>query len=468
MALPINPLNTNAMAALAGQRAPYLNLPLFGQGVLQATEDKAKLDQQYASMQQQGQLDQAQMANQFNIAKYGEQQMNTRQQAMLQQQAQQAGLDRDQKMTLAQMGNQLEQAKMNQQNQQFGQELGLKQQELGSTSAYQQGMLGVEQQKAQQEYQLQQVQAMMMLQQNELNKAGAAGALLSMGLNQYSNDPKKQQQFVQSALPTLIKEGLISNDQAQQYASMDPQQLQQAAASHVLLAGMAKQGMNGNMAGMMPTAMNIFGNFQPGKSTLDQVQQEQVGANRSTQEVTNLLANFNPELFSTKANIQATVGNEASRMGLGSLPGVSFATDLAAQRAAFSSNTLSSIMATLQQQKGVRFNKMSVDVLTPEVPNPEKDGPEVAFSKIVTLNQRMQRAASMADQLQSQGLKPDDKEYQEKINEAIQSPAPGKITFKTQAGNLVQADYQTVKQIAEKNNLTFPDAMKYVLSRQVQ
>lgn len=486
MALNLTPAQGSGMASLAGRGTPNLNLPLWG---LQ-TQGYGQQLLQGANIAGQLQTSQNNLAAQQQMNLFNQIQENARNKATLLNSAQIAQGNQQNQMAIAQMGNTTQQQQIAQQgayqqgelaNQQ--QQNKLQAQQIAQTGAYQQGQLGVAQQDVGVRQQQLQIEAMKAMMPMQLAKLGASNALMLMGLNQYAGDPQQLASFIQSQNAEDVKDGIISPNEAAARAQMTPQQLQAEALRNVMITGYAA-GSHGNMAAanMMPSGAmgNIYGNITAGKTTTDQTETGLAGTQRAMMDLTNSLNNFDPSLFSYSSQIQQDVGGEIGKApefiqkatnfmsSVFGTPSTEQMTSQAAAARAFKSNMLQGIMDTLNQQKGVRFNQASVSVLEPEIPTigagPEGDSPQEAFSKMVTLYQRMQHATDFEATLLKQGLEPNSEKFQSKVMDYLKtSPVSGKLTYTTQDGQQHPMGYEDVKGFAEHNKQSFGQTVQYIL-----
>lgn len=485
MTININPLNVGGMAGLASRGTPNLNLPLYGvdtsgygKNLLQGAIAAAQLGQQQNSLY-----------GQLAMQKYAQDQENMRNVNTLQNQMKIATSGNANQMSIAKMNNATQQQSVNQQGRYQQGQLALQQQGLQQQGQYQQGQLdignrGLDIQTAQQQqqvkYQDQQLklEAMKIMQPQQLAKLGASNAMMLMGLQQYGNDPKKLQEFVQHQTQLDLKNGIITKEEAADRMNMSPQDLQVSAMTNVMMTGMSQQGANSNMAGMMPNMGNIYGNIGLGNAQEAASQKSLVASGRSMMDIAAPLVNFNPDIFSdygqASANLGSKVGNApqavkkavdwVSNVTGGAIPNTSQMVNLKATADAFQSNVLGSIMATLAQQPGSRFNKMSVDVLKPEVPEIGHDTAETAFSKMVTLYQRMSRAHEYESQLVREGINPSSEDFTNKVVKFMKTAqVPGELSTTLPSGEKVSLNYEKVKAFADHNKIPVNQAIQYFM-----
>lgn len=502
MAIGLNSLSDQGLSQLAGMRVGAIPLQTssldlgapqrgYAEGQIRRQQDQQKLNEQ--SLQNAGALGVArqqgvnQLANtglegQNSLASIGAQGQQTLANTQLQGQQQLANtqlLGQQQLQNTGMQGqNQLANTALSNQGQAQVQNSvnAISQAKNAAEAQYQQGQLGIQQQQAdteqakqQQESTMQNLQATMMMKSTQIKTMGAAGSIIAMGLNQYQGNPQKQQEYLNSTIPTLVQEGILPQDEADKISQMTPDQVHQLALAHVLMAGYAGDAKSAGLS--LPGSKALFGNIQPDQKNQTDLQNQAINSQRSQMDVGKMITSFDPSVFTGAGILQGKYGNYASMLPnavQSVLPGMESSTDQAAKNAAYSSNTLQGIMDTLAQQKGVRFNKMTVDVLKPEIPEPGVDGPAQAFSKVVTLNQRMQRANEFADTLIKQGVSVDSKQYQSKMNDFLQTDSntgTGKIPYTTSSGERTELGYNQINNLAQHNKMSFNETLNHILNQ---
>jgi hypothetical protein len=471
-----------------------MNLPVSGldvgapaQGVAagQMGALQMQLGQRAAYMQQQAELQKAQIAAQGQV---GAAQMNATGRVMVGQGNNQT--------SLANAGTQQQTALMGQQNQaQIAQQQqaiqaqrnAIMQQQANQTGGLQgqQGQAAImqaqaAQQKAQAQTAQQQLAARSQLNTQQLDQRGAAGSALLMGLNQYQGNPQAQQAFLAKTIPVLVQQGSISQDEATQLLKSDPDTAHALIAQDVLLSGYGKDLKNGKSSGA-GGAGNLLnpapqsgtnpppGNLPLGTQAENNAQNSQIESQRSLIDGSTVMQSFNPAFFTTAGNLTADAGIVAGKLGIS---GTSAET-LAAQRDAFAGNVLQNIMDTLAQQKGVRFNKASVETLLPEMPESGAftgDSPETAWNKVVTLYQRMDRAGTAATQLLQKGIDPNSKAGLAQIQQMLGKSGQdtGKIPYTNSQGKVMQLGYNDIQKLATHNGMSFGDTVKQIQQSNLQ
>lgn len=482
MALPINSLNDSGLAALAGQRVGALPLqvtpvdlgaPQTGTalGMIKAQQQKFEMAQIQAKAQGEIGVAQQQGQNQLatqSLQNAGQQQLQQSQQGFEQpfkQQEQATNLQAVQQQGQFQQG-QLQQG----------------QQQIKQQGQIAQGQLGVAQQQAntqqaqqQQEAVMQNLSARMAMKSYELKQRGAAASALLIGYNQYQGQPDKQQQYAQMMIPHLVQDGSMSQTEADELSQLPVDQQRGLLAHDLMMSGAAQDGKDSGLTSLPGMNNSAFGPTALGTKAQSDNQNLQMETQRSLMDSTALLTNFDSNNFTTGGQAQGLWGQVIGKMPQAvqdALPGTQEAKDRAASIDAYKGNVLQSLMSTLAQQKGVRFNKMTIDSLKAEMPTPaigplEGDSPEQAFAKSVTLYQRMQRANDFANSLSQQGLTPNSTTYQDKINNFIQNDqTPGKLTVQLPDGKQHTLGLKDIQAFATANKMTEGQAIGHFLTMQ--
>lgn len=500
MPIPENQLNISGLAQLAGQQMPRLDLPLSGitatpnQPIFQGAEVAAQLQQQRNQMQYQGMLEQ------FKQGQENQRNNTTAQAGMLNAQTAASGrvgaanalaapnYDRN----AIQAQNNLANQDINQQN------ADTRLQGVVQQGQYQQGQLGIGQQNADSSSQTadantqkaavdqakQDLAQKVQMSKEQLNKRGAAGASLIMGLNANQGDPKAQLNWITNTwLPQAKANGWADPKELQQVEDAankgDVNSINTMAHFDTYSSGMVsdkKNAQNGILGAQGLTPTNTT-----------QQQGTSMYATASQTGIAKTLANFNPDIFTYSGIAQSKEGSIAEKMP-DSIMGFiqQYAPDavnkqideskkLADAQANFQTNTLSNMMNTLSMQKGVRFNQKTLDALKAEMPTIGSDGPGQAFTKLITLNQRMQAAEQFSNQLLNKGLTPNDKSYQEQLNNYVlneKNNGDGKFAFTANDSNgkpvTEHLSYEDISKIAKEHNQSFSQAFQGMLKYQAQ
>jgi len=478
MPLSIQPAQGQGVANLAAKNMPSMGLqpygagtPLYGQNILEGAKIAAGM-----------QTSQNALAQQQALAEFQAQQEAQRQAAVLKSQE---GLGysnqaNQMQMQLMQIAAQQERAKQEDLFKQ--QQLNLQQQQVAQTGAYQSGMLGQGQQEIAVKKAQLEIEAMKALQPQKLAELGASNATMLMGLSQYAGDPAKLAAFIEHQNKLDVKAGVVTQEEADQRKTMDPAELQQLAMRNVIMAGMASGGSQTNTAAaaLMPPMTNVYGNLPATKEVTGDTTKSVVAKQQALIGVDRLLTNFDPEIFTyagqAKEKVQNVIekspdaiANIANKIGdmTGILPKNS--RDLSQVMASFHSNVLGMAADVLNQQQGVRFNESTLKVLEPILPNAKHDSADDAFYKLVTFQQRLKGAVQFESELLQKGIKPDSKEFEDKVLNYLQTaPASGKIMMKFSDGKTKELTYEDISKVSKQNNQPINAVIQFALQNQAQ
>lgn len=469
MAINVNPLQVGGLTALASNRVPNLNLKTYGLDLGAPMQGTAQGLIQQAAYNQQNQLAARQMAAQIMMKN-----SELQNQASIAHNNNLVSLANNQNTTQSQQliaaGNQQLEAQKNQITQAYNTgkisvdqaSNALKAVELQQAQLNNQQKNQIAQQNANTDQFAKEFQARMALNTQQLNMRGAAGAMMLMALNQGGPDA------VKALMPTLEKEGIMTSNEASTLANIkDPAQLKTILAGDLFMSASAKDGKGSGLTNMLPGSQALFGNMPLSNKTSDAAAKQIIDANRSIADLSNNLVNFNPDLFTYQGQAENLYGEmlgKAPQFIQSIAPGAKNAKDFAASMASYKSNTLQGMMDTLSQQTGVRFNKMTLDTLEPEVPLPGKDSPDQAFAETVTLIQRMQRGADYAIELAKKGIPLDSKENKEKVFEYVKNlHPPGTLPYKASDGSTHNLNYSDIQALSQHNHQSLDDTIKYVM-----
>ncbi len=438
MPINVNQLDTNALAQLAGQKAPYLNLPLADKSPLgslfsgQAEGMLAGGDLQSKYAQIAAEMARAQLSSQtqYGVAGYNKQADAALKQYELQQQAQQAMLNRQKDLDVAntQAGAQDRRTGMlgafDQQKVALQQgQLGINQQNADSNLLRSQQQGQNEQQKNMIDQAKLEIEARAKLTEDQRKQRGALGSVILSLANdpKYANDPDALNTAINNTVSSLGK-GILSDKEMQGFLSSSPDQKLQHAQYDTALTGMANK-----LAQHLNTVKDAGGTAL---TQQNQTKQQELMANIKQQDNQfNLMdKKYDSNFFTTLGNVNDVVGHALERSPEALSKAYNFfGGDADAQKAfsanreSFAADTQRNIIASLQTGKGVRLNPKNLDMLKTMYPDIDKDGPQGAKAKYDTLKYLNAQASQTAMSLLQQGLKPASKEYQEKMNDTIQS-----------------------------------------------
>lgn len=336
MALQLNPFSDSALAALAGQRIPYLNLPLA---------DKSALGSYYSGLtdslfkQQNVNAELSGQQNQYNIN------------SMLNQ-----GQNQRTAMTNAadlQRQNLANQGSMNVTNANNQNSMGIAQmnnatnlQQIGNTAAYQQGMLGIDNKNAnvnqqnantsllqanntnniqQQQVAVEQGRLSMQqrAQQNEdqINTRGAAAQLIQSTMNtpEFQNlaktDPTSANNYLNQQITAIhtMHPDMMSDTEYQQLLNSDVPTKQLALHYDMQVSNgaiMLKHGVAGNLGMINP---GMTGTVALDKDTTTKTQQALQTGMDASQKIQNLIDTNNPGFYNVGVG-KTVLGNIENRV----------------------------------------------------------------------------------------------------------------------------------------------------------
>lgn len=321
MPVQINPLEVAALAALAQNRAPSLNLPLHSLDPSAYWKPLFERRKQVEDLQQQY----AQQANMFNIAQLGEQGADKRQQNLFGFQGEQNNLTRQQQQQEFQATNALNQAQLAEQAQYHQGSLGvdqgrlgldtnrltqegvLKTAELTQNDQYRQGQIDIEQQKIVESKYEAELKNMMEMKKEDRNQRGATAFATLIAMKNAST-PEEKIAAGHRGLESALSDGLITKEQHKTLSALPPEQLEEVLTRYGVIAAMAEKGNSGVGQGIgAALGTNVLA-----KDVQSDVQKQQVANTSQISQIQDLREKVNnapPGTFTYYGNIANSVSD---------------------------------------------------------------------------------------------------------------------------------------------------------------
>lgn len=433
MAIPVNQLDTNALAAMANMREGNLGLKTVG-----GSPEGAYMSSQAAGLQNfaantlalKAQQNQAQIAAANNATQLANTQLGTQGQLQVGQQqnlfaGQQNALQRAQEMQLAQQQNQLGYAGLANTAGIAQGQLGLGQAQLSQQTANQQGQLALAQ-KAQQQQQLQsQLQMRMQMNQYQLHVRGASAA---MGLTILNNspDPVTADQSATKWADLQLQQGTMNQQEHDAFVKSPLQQKQMILTQDFMMSDMAKSAQNN------PGMLAVFGGMKLPQAP-EAAAATAIQASRQVQQQNQTmsdLVNKNPDAFTTKGDIAAKVGNVTGRNpqvsgAIGMAAGVAgidpeYANKMAATQQAIMTQGTALKQSIIANSK-IRLNPASQEMLDNFVPKIGEDSPDEAKIKAGVLDNIQNNIQKLNSTALVKGVPVNPASYQDSLNQIIQN-----------------------------------------------
>lgn len=417
MAINTNPLNTSGLASYAGSRIGNLGLdiqPDFGGMRIQAQE---------------------RMANQKNAL--------ARQQMMQQQ-----GLAR-QKMDMARQKMAADQ-QMKERQMEYAQMMGMEKLKMQKeATAEKQAMF---QQKLDEQSKK---EAEQLDEKTISKKAGAAQMLILSPEINADNDKVKE------FMKPLVKQGVFSQEEAEQIVSMDPDSRITAAKAQLAISGKALQ------------FSKALGKDKKGKASTDltapvktQAQKAVISAEENIGALDDLEKTFQEDFLGAGGATKKAV--YGAQDWLGTLPVVGESLkpgqegkDWLKNYSGFISKTQNLAMTIIKQLSGVQYSDKQLEFLQTIVPQ-AKDSPEMFKGKLKGLKEKMGQLQGVNEQLLEQGIKAGSKEYKQQWLEKAKSIMTGGSTSTKQEPQYDEADIQHTMKV---NGMTREQVMEALRGR---
>lgn len=479
MPIQLNQLSDSGLAQFAGNRVGSLNLPLADKSPMgEFYKAWAEGQQLQANRQNQMDIAQLQSGTQFALGsnrikadialkQYEQQQENNRNAATIQSNQQIAQGNQ------GVMQNRVD--ALNNRTQMMGQNdqvmQGLRQQEVNQQGQNYQATQQNEQNKTAIEALKTQMLARSKLDDKQLQQRGAAAGTLATLWQDPARlklDPTTQNQMANEDIKRAHDNGYIDDDEFKKLTAMDIKGKTMAAIFDMRMTGHAEQ------------YKDVISNQNKQQALTEQnkTQQQAIIANsqQQQQQFANMDKKYNDSFFTTMGNVKQAVGEQLGRSpqwvqsAVNMIPGVNVneLKQFGADYNQFFQDVKRVTLTSLQNLKGVRVNKNSMDIVQSMLPQPG-DSPDLAKQKYQDAKNIAAGAQQLASQLLAKGVPSD--QIDDQVNSFLQaggsvSPAPqqsSQSTNKTTPGNInyVQKGQKfsdaDIAKIAEHNKVSIAD-----------